>query len=59
VVCPLWGVDDRPTARLKTDLYGGLQRERPAADALRKAKRRMIQAGQAPLYRAPFALLGE
>jgi CHAT domain-containing protein len=59
VVCSLWGVDDRETARLMTGLYGGLTKGRPAADALRDAQLRMVRQGKAPLYWAPFLLVGE
>jgi CHAT domain-containing protein/tetratricopeptide (TPR) repeat protein len=59
VVCSLWSVDDTATAGLMADLYGGLTADRPAATALREAKRRMIKDGQPPFFWAPFVLIGE
>jgi CHAT domain-containing protein/tetratricopeptide (TPR) repeat protein len=59
VVCSLWSVDDRETAALMTRLYGGLKEGRPTADALRSAKLATIQEGKAPVYWAPFILIGE
>jgi CHAT domain-containing protein/Tfp pilus assembly protein PilF len=59
VVCSLWAVDDRETAALMTRLYGGLKDGQRAADALRAAKLAMIRAGKAPVYWAPFILIGE
>jgi CHAT domain-containing protein/tetratricopeptide (TPR) repeat protein len=59
VVCSLWSVDDRETAALMTQLYGGLKGGKPAADALRAAKLAMIRAGKPPVYWAPFVLIGE
>jgi CHAT domain-containing protein len=59
VVCSLWAVDDAQTARLMTALYRGLKDGRPAADALRDAQLALLREGQAPLYWAPFILIGE
>jgi CHAT domain-containing protein len=59
VVCSLWSVDDRETANLMVDFYGHLKEGRPAADALRDAQLAMIRAGKAPLYWAPFIVIGE
>jgi CHAT domain-containing protein len=59
VVCSLWSVDDRETANLMVDFYGHLQKGQAAADALREAQLRMIREGKAPLYWAPFILIGE
>ena len=59
VVCSLWSVDDRETANLMVSMYRHLQKEQPAADALRAAQLEMIQAGKGPLYWAPFILIGE
>jgi CHAT domain-containing protein/Tfp pilus assembly protein PilF len=58
VVCSLWSVDDRETAHLMAQLYAGLKDGQPAADALRAAKLEMIRAGKAPLYWAPFIIIG-
>jgi CHAT domain-containing protein/tetratricopeptide (TPR) repeat protein len=59
VVCSLWAVDDRETATLMTRLYSGLKEGQTAADALRAAKLAMIREGKAPVYWAPFILIGE
>ncbi len=58
-MCSLWSVDDRETANLMVDFYGNLKEGRPAADALREAQLAMIRAGKAPIYWAPFILIGE
>ncbi len=58
VVCSLWRVDDAASADLMVDLYGGLKAGKPAAEALRAAKLRMIEAGEPPLHWAPFVLIG-
>jgi CHAT domain-containing protein/tetratricopeptide (TPR) repeat protein len=59
VVCSLWAVDDRETAILMTRLYAGLKDGQAAADALRAAKLEMIRERKAPVYWAPFILIGE
>ena len=59
VVCSLWSVDDRETANLMVSMYRHLQKEQPAADALRNAQLQMIHAGKGPLYWAPFILISE
>jgi CHAT domain-containing protein len=59
VVCSLWSVDDRETAAFMVEFYRALQAGRPAAAALRDVRRAMIEAGKAPLYWAPFVLIGE
>jgi tetratricopeptide (TPR) repeat protein len=59
VVCSLWSVDDRETANLMTQMYAGLKDGKPAADALRAAKLAMIREGKAPVFWAPFILIGE
>jgi CHAT domain-containing protein len=59
VVCSLWSVDDKETAAFMAALYGRLKDGRPAADALRDTRLDMIRAGKAPLYWAPFILIGE
>jgi CHAT domain-containing protein/tetratricopeptide (TPR) repeat protein len=59
VACSLWAVDDEETAALMRGLYTRLQKGESAADALREAQREMIAAGKAPLYWAPFILVGE
>jgi tetratricopeptide (TPR) repeat protein len=59
VVCSMWSVDDRQTARLMTDLYTRLARGDSTTDALTAAKRSMIRDGLPPLYWAPFILIGE
>jgi CHAT domain-containing protein len=59
VVCSLWSVDDQETANLMVDFYRHLQKGRSAPEALREAQLAMIRAGKAPLYWAPFVLIGE
>jgi CHAT domain-containing protein len=59
VVCSLWSVDDKETAGFMVAMYGRLKDGRPAADALRDTRLDMIRAGKAPLYWAPFILIGE
>jgi CHAT domain-containing protein len=57
----LWRVDDRATAGLMRDFYRELQAGRPAAEALRLARRHRIGSGEAaahPSYWAPFILVG-
>jgi CHAT domain-containing protein len=52
-------VDDRSTARLMDDLYGGLEAGRTPAASLRSAKRTLIEEGgqlAAPYYWGPFQL---
>jgi CHAT domain-containing protein len=58
VLCSLWRVADRETSELMVDVYAGLKAGRPAAEALGDAQRKMIAAGQPPLYWAPFVLIG-
>jgi CHAT domain-containing protein len=41
------------------EAYAGLREGRPAAEALRQAQLRLLRQGRAPLYWAPFVLLGE
>jgi tetratricopeptide (TPR) repeat protein/CHAT domain-containing protein len=59
VVCSLWSVDDKETADFMAAFYGRLKDGRSAADALRETRLDMIHAGKAPLYWAPFVLIGE
>lgn len=59
VVCSLWAVDDRETANLMIDFYGHLEKGKSAPEALREAQLAMIRAGKAPLYWAPFIVIGE
>jgi CHAT domain-containing protein len=59
VVCCLWSVDDQETASLMVDFYGHLQKGRSAPEAMREAQLSMIRAGKAPLYWAPFIVIGE
>jgi CHAT domain-containing protein len=58
VVCSLWRVNDRETARLMGSLYAGLKSE-PAAAALQAARVKLIRSGKPPLYWAPFIFIGE
>jgi tetratricopeptide (TPR) repeat protein len=59
VLCSLWAVADRETSGLMADFYRNLQADMPAPDALRAAQRKLIRAGKAPYYWAPFILVGE
>jgi CHAT domain-containing protein len=59
VVCSLWSVDDQATAAMMVDFYRQLQKGRAAPDALRAAQQSMIRAGKAPLFWAPFIVIGE
>jgi CHAT domain-containing protein len=59
VLCSLWAVDDRETSNLMVSLYGHLKAGKGAPDALRAAQLEMIRGGKAPLYWAPFILIGE
>jgi CHAT domain-containing protein/tetratricopeptide (TPR) repeat protein len=59
VVCGLWSVDDKETADFMAAMYGHLRSNRPAADSLRDTQLEKIRAGKAPLYWAPFVLIGE
>jgi tetratricopeptide (TPR) repeat protein/CHAT domain-containing protein len=59
VVCSLWSVEDEQTAAFMKAMYGRLKDGKPAADALRDTRLEMIRAGKAPLYWAPFVLIGE
>jgi len=58
VLCSLWQVDDAATAELMADVYAGLKDGKSAADALRSAQLKMIEAGEPPLHWAPFVLIG-
>ena len=51
-------VAELQTADLMVDFYGHLQKGMPAADALREVQLAMIRDGKAPLYWAPFILIG-
>jgi CHAT domain-containing protein/lipopolysaccharide biosynthesis regulator YciM len=59
VLCSLWQVDDQETARLMLQLYTNLKQGQSSAAALRNAQLDMIHKGKAPLYWAPFVLIGE
>jgi tetratricopeptide (TPR) repeat protein/CHAT domain-containing protein len=59
VVCSLWSVDDQETSNLMVDFYQQLQKGQSAPEALRAVQLAMIRAGKAPLYWAPFIVIGE
>lgn len=59
VVATQWRVGDRSTVRLVDDLYGGLARGRPVADALREAKLAAIRRGSPPSEWAGFTVVGD
>ena len=57
VIAGLWNVDDASTAELMADLYAGLTKGEPAAEALRHSKLKLLQSASAyrkPYYWAPF-----
>jgi CHAT domain-containing protein len=58
VLCSLWRVSDSATSDLMFDFYAGLKSGKPANEALRESKVRMIEAGAPPLHWAPFILIG-
>jgi len=58
VICSLWRVADAPASDLMADLYAALKRGQPAAEALRSAQLKHIEAGESPRYWAPFILIG-
>ncbi|MBI1914995.1 MAG: tetratricopeptide repeat protein [Planctomycetes bacterium] len=59
VVCSLWQVDDERTARLMQALYAELQKGRPSREALTAARRSLLADEEAPLFWAPFILIGK
>jgi CHAT domain-containing protein len=59
VIAGLWDVDDRSTARLMDQLYGGLQAGHTPARSLRESKLALIREGgqlAGPYYWGPFQL---
>jgi CHAT domain-containing protein/Tfp pilus assembly protein PilF len=59
VVAGLWDVNDRSTAQLMDAFYAALARGESSPDALRSAKRRLLDSGTAfrkPYYWAPFQI---
>jgi CHAT domain-containing protein len=58
VICSRWRVADVPASDLMADLYAGLKRGQPAAEALRSAQLKQIEAGEPPRYWAPLILIG-
>jgi CHAT domain-containing protein/tetratricopeptide (TPR) repeat protein len=59
VVATQWKVGDRSTVRLVADLYDGLARGRPVAEALREAKLAAIRRGAPPGEWAGFTVVGD
>jgi CHAT domain-containing protein len=59
VVCSLWNVADKETADLMVDFYSRLHKGASATEALREAQLSLIRASKAPIYWAPFILIGE
>jgi CHAT domain-containing protein/tetratricopeptide (TPR) repeat protein len=59
VVATQWRVGDRSTVRLVADLYDGLARGRPVAEALRDAKVAAIRRGAPPGEWAGFTVVGD
>jgi hypothetical protein len=58
-VATQWRVGDRSTVRLVADLYDGLARGRPVAEALRDAKVAAIRRGAPPGEWAGFTVVGD
>lgn len=59
VIAGLWNVEDASTAALMGELYDGLYRGQPPAQALREAKLRLLRSDSAyrkPYYWAPFVV---
>ena len=59
VVATQWRVGDRSTVRLVADLYDGLARGLPVAEALRTAKLAAIERGAPPAEWAGFTVVGD
>jgi CHAT domain-containing protein/tetratricopeptide (TPR) repeat protein len=59
VVATQWRVGDRSTVRLVADLYDGLARGRPVAEALREAKLAALRRGAPPGEWAGFTVVGD
>ena len=59
VVATQWRVGDRSTVQLVGDLYDGLARGLPVADALREAKLAAIERGAPPAEWAGFTVVGD
>ena len=59
VVATQWRVGDRSTVRLVADLYDGLARGRPVAEALREAKLAAMRRGAPPGEWAGFTVVGD
>jgi CHAT domain-containing protein len=59
VIGGLWNVEDASTSELMEELYRGLGRGLPPAEALRAAKLTLLHSGTAyrkPFYWAPFVV---
>jgi CHAT domain-containing protein len=59
VLCSLWQVEDRETAHLMVSFYNRLKAGQRPADALQATQLDMIHQRKAPLFWAPFVLIGE
>ena len=60
VVASLWKVDDEATAELMKRFYSNmLQRNMPAAAALRRAQLELMETRPSPYFWAGFVLQGE
>lgn len=59
VVATQWRIGDRSTVRLVHDLYAGLARGAPVADALREAKLTAMRRGAPPGEWAGFTVVGD
>ncbi len=59
VVATQWRVGDRSTVRLVADLYDGMARGLPVAEALREAKLAAVRRGAPPGEWAGFTVVGD
>ena len=59
VVSTLWETEDHATKHLMTAFYSYLSHQDSKAEALRKAKLEMLNAGLLPYYWAAFELVGD
>jgi len=60
VIASLWPISDRTTVTFMREFYSGFIKGRSAADALRQAKKRMLESAWShPYYWAAFMLQGD
>jgi len=59
VVASLWSIEDQATQELMTEFYRRLKAGENLARALQGAQLKLLEAGKAPFYWAPFVLIGD